>query len=79
MFRIRFEISHFDRHPVRFAVAVSADLSADLPPGCVKGSAADVSKVVHNAKALVENILGSFLGLTLERITDRIAAEPRAR
>jgi len=47
MFRIRFEISHFDRHPVRFAGAVSAYLSADPPPGCVKGSAADISIRVH--------------------------------
>ena len=44
MFRIRFEISHFDHHPVRFAVAVGADLSADPPPRCVKGTAADFPK-----------------------------------
>lgn len=47
MLRIGLEISHFDDHAVRCAGAVSADLSADHPPGCVKGSAGDISKVVR--------------------------------
>ena len=32
MFRVGFEITHFDHHPVRWARAVSADLSADPLP-----------------------------------------------
>lgn len=46
VFRIRFEISLFDRHPVWFAGAVSADLNVDHPPGRVIGSTADSSKAV---------------------------------
>jgi hypothetical protein len=44
VFRIRFEISLFDRHPVWRTGAVSADLDADHSPRRVKGGTANSPK-----------------------------------
>jgi hypothetical protein len=78
MFGIWFEVSHFDRHPVWLARAVSADLSADHPPGRIIGSTADSSKAVDFLMVVtIEDRpqIGASLirddGITADQNTDR--------
>ena len=77
MFRIRFEISLFDLHPVWFAGAVSADLNADQPPGAVKSGTADSSRGVYDLLVITiedRRQIGTLIrdgGITVDQNTDR--------